>query len=369
MEKDLIPVANTFIGEEEAKAAYDAVKSGWISFLGPKVKEFETEFAKEVGSKHAIAVNNGTAALHVAIAALDIKEGDEVIVPSLTFISTANAVLYQNAKPVLAECDPKTYNITAEEIEKRITKRTKAIIPVDMNGLSVDYESILNIAEKYSIPVIADSAESLGAEYKNRKIGSIAPIHVFSFFPNKNITTGEGGMITTNDSDLEKKMRTIMNQGQDRRYNHIMLGYNYRMTNIQAAVGLEQLKKLEFILNEKEKIAQKYNFAFKHSKKIKIPHVPDYATRHAWYMYTISVDILERDKIVKNLEKADIQTRLSFPPVHIQPFYREKFNYTENSLPVSYNAWRKLINIPIWAGLGDKQDYVITKIKEICEND
>lgn len=364
-----IPVANSFIGEEEAKAAYDAVKSGWISFLGPKVKEFEQEFAKEAGAKHAIAVNSGTAALHVALAALDIKEGDEVILPSLTFISTANAVLYQNAKPVLAECDPLTYNITAEEIEKRITKKTKAIIPVDMNGMPVDYDSILNVARKHGLAVVADSAESLGAEYKGRKIGGIAPIHIFSFFPNKNISTGEGGMVTTNDDNLARKMRIIMNQGQDKRYNHIVLGYNYRMTNIQAAVGVEQLKKLNYILTEKDKIARRYNEALKDCKNIKIPYAPDYVTKHAWYMYTINVNNIDRDKVVKELDGVNIETRLSFPPVHIQPFYKEKFGYREDSLPISYESWKRLINIPIWVGLGEKQDYVIQKLKEICEDD
>ncbi len=366
-EKEIIPVANTFIGEEEAKAAYEAVKSGWISFLGPRVKEFEENFAKEVGAKHAIAVCNGTAALHVALAALGIKEGDEVIVPSLTFISTANAVLYQNAMPVLAECDPKTYNITASEIEKKITKRTKAIIPVDMNGMPVDYDAILSLAKKHNIPIVADSAESLGATYKGKKIGSIAPIHIFSFFPNKNITTGEGGMISTSDDNLAKSMRIILNQGQDKRYNHIMLGYNYRMTNIQAAIGLEQLKKLQFVIKEKDKIAQKYNNALRNCKNLTIPHVPDYVTQHAWYMYTISVKG-DRDNIVKALDSASIQTRLSFPPVHSQPFYKEKFGYKENDLPASYDAWKKLINIPIWHGIGEKQDYVIKKIMEICKD-
>lgn len=368
VERKLIPVANTFLGEEEAKAAYEVINSGWVSFLGPKVKEFEENFAKEINAKHAIAVNSGTAALHVALAALGIGKGDEVIIPSLTFISTANVVLYQNATPILAECDPNTYNITTEEIEKRIAKKTKAIIPVDMNGMPIDYDSILKIAEKYSLPIIADSAESLGATYKNKKVGSIAPIHIFSFFPNKNITTGEGGMITTNNDELAKKMRIIMNQGQDHRYNHVMLGYNYRMTNFQAAIGIEQLKKLPFILEEKEKIAKKYNEAFKNCKNIKIPYIPDYATQHAWYTYTISVNNGERDKIVKKLEEEKIQTRLSFPPIHIQPLYQNIFGYTNNSLPISYKAWSKLINIPIWAGLEDKQDYIINKIIEICEN-
>ncbi|KKT25439.1 MAG: Glutamine-scyllo-inositol transaminase [Candidatus Magasanikbacteria bacterium GW2011_GWA2_43_9] len=340
--KEKIPVANTFIGEEEAKAAYDVIKSGWLS-SGPKVKEFEVEFAKEVGAKHAIAVNNGTSALHVSLAALGIKEGDEVIIPTLTFISTANSVLYQNATPVLAECDPKTYNITPEEIERRITKKTKAIIPVDMNGMPIDYDSILEVAKKHNLRVIADSAESLGSTYKGRKVGSIAPIHIFSFFPNKNITTGEGGMITTNDDELAKKMRVIMNQGQDYRYHHVELGYNYRMTNFQAAIGLEQLKRLKKVISEKQKLAEKYNLAFKDDKNIRIPFVPEYVTQHAWYMYTISVPNLNRDEIVKQLELQNIETRLSFPPVHIQPYYQERFNYMNDMLPVSLKAWKDLI--------------------------
>jgi len=365
-EKETIPVANTYIGEEEAKAAYDVIKSGWLS-TGPKVKEFEAVFAQTVGAKHAIAVNSGTAALHTVLAALDIGPGDEVIVPSLTFISTANAVLYQGATPILAECDPKTYNITADIISSLITEKTKAIIPVDMNGLPVDYDSILSLAEKYNIPVIADSAESLGATYKERKIGSVAPIHIFSFFPNKNMTTGEGGMITTSSDSLAEKMRMIMNQGQDYRYHHILLGYNYRMTNFQAAIGLEQLKRLSFVLEEKEKIAENYSRAFVYCDNIETPHVPKYVTKNAWYMYTISVNKEKRDQIVKELEFAGIQTRLSFPPIHTQPLYQERFGYSNDSLPISYDAWSKLINIPIWAGLGDKQDKVIKKVIELCE--
>ncbi len=362
---EFIPVANTFIGEEEARAAYDVIKSGWIS-SGSKVKEFEDLFAKEVGAKYAIAVNNGTSALHVALAALGVGQGDEVIVPSLTFISTANAALYQNAIPVLAECDPRTYNITAEEIERRVTPKTKAIIPVDMNGMPVDYDSILKVAEKYKISMIADSAESFGAVYKNKKIGSIAPIHFFSFFPNKNLTTGEGGMITTSDDGLAKKMRIILNQGQEGRYNHTTLGYNYRMNNFTAAIGIEQLKKLSFILKEKQKIAEKYNSALKDFKNIKTPFIPGYVNRHAWYMYTISVNEEKRDKIVEKLKDLGIETRLSFPPIHTQPFYQEKFGFNNESFPVSYLAWRRLINIPIWTGIGEKQDYVIKKLEEIC---
>lgn len=366
--EEIIPVANTYIGGEEAEAVRDVVRSGWLS-TGPKVKAFEEDFKNKVDAKHAIAVNNGTSALHTALAALDIKRGDEVIVPSLTFISTANAVLYQNAKPVLVECDPKTYNTTAEEVEKRITKKTKAIIPVDMNGLPVDYDGILKVANDHSIPVILDSAESLGAEYKHKKIGGIAPIHIFSFFPNKNIATGEGGMITTDDEELAKKMRRILNQGQDYRYHHVVLGYNYRMTEMQAAIGIIQLKRLDWVVEQKEKIAKKYNKIFQKTKNIKIPFVPEYVTQHAWYMYAVSIENKNRDDIVKELDKKGIQTRLSFPPIHIQPFYKELYGYSESSLPITYKTWSKLIDIPIWANLPEeKQEYVANTIIELCED-
>ena len=364
---ELIPVANAFVGEEEAKAAYDVVKSGWIS-MGKGVEEFENNFKNEVNAKNAIATNNGTAALHVALEALGVKEGDEVIIPSLTFISTANSVLYQKAKPVLVECDPRTYNVTAEEIEKNITEKTKAIIPVDMNGMPVDYDAILEIAEKHSIPIIADSAESLGASYKNKKIGGNTNIHIFSFFPNKNITTGEGGMITTKDDELAEKMRMIRNQGQEGRYNHVVLGYNYRMNDILAVIGNAQLKKLEFILGEKEKIAKRYDEAFSDFDQIEIPHIPNYVTRHAWYMYTISVK-KNRDEIVKKLDEKNIQTRLSFPPIHSQPLYQKLFGYSNDFLPRTQDTFNKLINIPIWAGLSEeKQNFVIETLKNLVND-
>lgn len=361
-----IPVANVFVGEEEAKAVYDVVKSGWLS-MGKKTKEFEERFAKVVGAKHGIAVNNGTSALHLALAAIGAKHGDEVILPSLTFISTANVVLYQNARPVLVECDPKTYNVTADIIEKAITKKTKAIIPVDMNGMPADYDEILEIAEKHSIPVIWDSAESLGAKYKGRIVGSIAPIHVFSFFPNKNITTGEGGMITTDNDELCEKMKVLRNQGQDNRYHHIVIGYNYRMTEVQAAIGIEQLKKLERVVVEKQRIANVYNKEFAETRHIWPPFVPNYVSQHAWYMYAVNVDG-HRDEIVKKLKERGIDTRLSFPPIHIQPVYKEMFKFSENSLPVTYAAWSRLVNIPIWPGLDKaRQQYVIDTLIDICE--
>jgi len=363
----MIPITNINLNEEEAKAAYDVVKSGWVS-MGKKVKEFENNFKKYVNAKNTIAVNNGTAALHACLVAVGVEPGDEVIVPSLTFISTANVVLYEKAKPVLVECDPKTYNVTAEEIEKNITKKTKAIIPVDMNGMPIDYDSILELAEKHSLPVILDSAESLGAEYKNKKVGGIAPIHCFSFYPNKNATTGEGGMITTNDSELAEKIRMIRTHGQDRRYHHVILGYNYRLTDIQAAIGIVQMKRLEWVLKKKENLAKIYNEVFENTKNIETPFVPAYVTRHAWYMYAICLKNGNRDELVKKLQENGIEIRLSFPPIHTQPVYQKMFGFNDMSLPLTFNTWNKLINIPIWAGMGkEKQDYIISMIKKFCK--
>lgn len=362
-----IPVANTSLGLEEARAVYETVKSGWVS-MGRGVEKFEREFCRFTGAKHAVAVNNGTAALHAALMALGVGEGDEVILPSLTFISTANVVLFQHAKPVLVECEPRTYNTTAEIIGRAITKKTKAIIPVDMNGMPVDYDEIIELGERKGIPVVADSAESLGAKYRGRKVGGIAGIHCFSFFPNKNITTGEGGMITLESGELAEKARIIRNQGQEGRYNHTVLGTNYRMTDVQAAIGREQLKKAGRVVGEKQKLAGRYNRAFAGNEMVSAPFVPDYVTQHAWYMYAVSVDAGKRDRIVEELAERGIETRLSFPPVHMQPFYRERFGCRETDLPISAGAWKKLIDIPLWAGMGkERQEFVIESVKELLK--
>lgn len=364
-----IPVANPYIGEEEARAVYEVVKSGWVS-MGDKVTEFENAFAKYVESKHAIAVNNGTSALHLALIASGISEGDEILVPDITFISTANIVLYERAAPILVECDPRTYNISLEDAERRLTNKTKAIIAVDMNGLPVDYDLVLTFAKKHSLKIIADSAESLGAIYKGKKVGSIAPIHIFSFFPNKNVTTAEGGMITTDDYKKVVLIRQLLNQGQDIRYNHIHLGYNYRMSDILAAFGLEQLKRIEFVLSEKEKIAKRYDDALRAGPDIFPPFVPEYVNRHAWYMYAVSLrEGISRDNVVSELKLHGIETRLSFPPIHIQPYYKKRFGYKDDSYPVSLRAWKQLIDLPIWVGLSpEKQNFVIKIIKGIVRD-
>lgn len=366
MEK--INVSDIFLGEEEAKAMYNTIKSGWVS-RGKMVERFEADFCKYTGAKYAIAMNNGTSCLHTALEALGIKQGDDVLVPSLTFISSVNVILCQNANPVLLDSDLKTYNAGPDEFKKRMTKNTKAFIPVDIYGLPADYDSILEVAEEKGVPVVWDSAESLGAEYKGKKIGSVAPIQIFSFYPNKNITTGEGGMLTTDDEELYKKMRIIMNQGQEGRYNHTHFGFNYRMTDIVATLGVEQLKRLPWVIREKDKIAKQYNKGFEDNKKVMTPFIPDYVTQHSWFAYPILVDPKKRDKIVKDLDEVyGVDTRIAFPPVHIQPYHSKRFGYKRSMMPNANDIFSKVILIPMWPMLGkERAQRVIDAINELTK--
>ncbi len=359
-----IPVANTYIGEKEAIKAYNTIRGGWVS-MGKQVNKFEEKFAKYVDSKYAIAVNSGTAALHLALIASEVGTNDEVLIPNITFASTAKVVLYEKAKPILVECDPKTYNIDLDDAKKKITRKTKCIISVDMNGMPVDYDKVKKFAKQNNLKFISDSAESLGATYKNKPVGSIAPIHAFSFFPNKNLTTGEGGMITLNDKSKYEYMKKLRSMGQNGRYNHIYLGYNYRMTDIAASIGIEQLKKVKQNIESKQKLAEKYNIAFKNNVSLDTPFIPKYVSQHAWYSYTISLDKnLNRDLIRKNLMNSGIETRVSFPPLCGQPFMKKFTGEINQSLSESQNAWKKLINLPIWRGLTDKKlMYIVKKVE------
>lgn len=350
-----IPVTTACLTEAEAKAVYDVVRSGWIT-QGPKVAAFEEAFAKYIGVKHAIAMCNGTVTLHAVLAALGIGPGDEVVIPTLTYIATANVVLYQGAAMRLCECDPETYNVRVEDLERAVTSRTKAIIAVDMNGMPIDYDRICEFAGRRGIPVLADSAESLGATYKGALVGRQAFAHSFSFFGNKNVTTGEGGMITTDDDRLASELRILRNQGQQGRYNHTHLGYNYRMTEMSAALGLVQLESLARRLSGKQRVVAAYTSRFAAAEDILVPMVPEYVTRHAWYMYTLSFTPgIDRDAIVRQLAGNGIETRQSFPPVHIQPYYVGRFGYRPDDFPMSMQAWRRLMNLPISPELTDTE--------------
>ncbi|MFB6345527.1 MAG: DegT/DnrJ/EryC1/StrS family aminotransferase [bacterium] len=364
-----IPISEPVIDEDDAEAVYEVVQSGWVT-QGEEVEKFEEKFSDYVGVDHSIAVFNGTVALHVLLEALDIGEGDEVIVPTLSYVASANAVEYTGAKPVLCESDPDTYNVRPDLVEPHITDDTAAIMTVDMNGTPVDFEAFSRLAQSYDIEFISDSAESLGAEYKDNKVGGQAKAHTFSMYPNKSITTAEGGMVTTNDDKLANRLRTLRHQGQDGRYNHVEVGFNYRMTEMQAALGRSQLDKIDSTLERKDSTAQRYNEELSDIAGLGVPVIPEYVTAHSWYMYTISVeDPYDRDALVEYLNQEGIDTRLSFPPIHGQKAYREEYGYKPSDYPLSQEAWESLLNLPISPRLSEKeQDRVLSALRDFVES-
>lgn len=358
--KRFIPVANPFLDFKERKAVNYVVRKKWIT-MGNKVKEFERDLAKILNVKYVVAMNNGTSTLDSLVKFFGIKNNShEVIIPDLTYISTANVVTYNSGKIVLCDSNSDNFNVNLDDLEKKITKKTKLIIVTDMKGMPVDYDNLLKIAKKKKVPVIADSAEAMGSIYKKKQVGNQVFAHSFSFFANKNITTGEGGAISTNNKKLYKYLLQIRNQGQSKRYHHVILGNNYRMTDISAAIGVEQLKKLNTIIKNKNNIARLYNKYFNKIDKIKLPSLPKYVSQHSWYNYAIIVDIKKRDKLIDFLKKNNIETRVSFPTISSQPIYK-KLPYNRisaNSVKLS----KKLIDLPIWAKLNIKDQKIVIKI-------
>ena len=322
-----IPVSSPALIGREKEYVLDCMESSWISSSGKNIGQFEKAFAGFLGARHAVAVSNGTVALHLALLALGVGPGDEVIVPTLTYVATANAVRYTGATPVLAESEPGTGNIDPSGIEMLVTAKTKAIIPVPLYGHPCDMDSIIEVAEKHGLKVIEDAAEALGARYKGRLCGGLADISTFSFYGNKTITTGEGGMVVTNDGALAEKVRLLKGQGMDssKRYWFPVVGYNYRMTNVQAAIGLAQLERIDEHVGRRKEIAQWYNSALSGIKGITLPVVKSYA-EHSYWMYTVLVDKeygMTRDEVMAYLSNNSVETRPAFYPMHVMPVYSE----------------------------------------------
>lgn len=352
----MIPVAEPLLGEKELEYVIDCVKSGWISSMGKYVNEFEGKFSKYCNSKHGVAVANGTVALHLALAALGIGKGDEVIIPDLTFVATANAVLYTGAKPVFVDIDKETWCIDAEKIKAKVNKKTKAIIPVHLYGHPCDMDPIMELAEDKDIQVIEDAAEAHGAEYKGKKVGSIGHVGCFSFYGNKIITTGEGGICLTNDGALAERMRFLKDHGmsKEKRYWHTEVAFNYRMTNIQAAIGVAQLEKIDKVIEIKRKNAALYNSLLKDVKGVVLPAEKKWA-KNVYWMYSILVD--KRDELMKKLEKNGIDSRPFFYPIHIMPPYR-----TNEDFPFTDEISRKGINLPSSPKLTEDEIKKVVKV-------
>ena len=339
-------VAQPKLDGNERKYVLDCLDTNWISSNGKYIGAFEEQFAKFCGVKHAIAANNGTTALHLALVALDLRPGDEVIVPTVTYIATANAVRYCGATPVLVDVCQDTMNIDPSDIERKITSRTRGIIPVHLYGHPAEMTAINRIAEKHGLWVVEDAAEAHGAEVNGKKVGTLGTCATFSFFGNKIITTGEGGMITTNDDELAAKLRIFRGQGMDpnRRYWFPVVGYNYRMTNIQAAIGLAQMEVIDTALSDRARLARWYNDALSDLReKLVLPICADWA-KHVYWMYTIFLkdgDENRRDQVMRYLDAQGIETRPVFYPMHILPPYKEKSTY-----PIADLWSQRGINLP-----------------------
>ena len=338
-----VPLADPLIGEEEARAVYEVVKSGWIR-EGEYVSRFEKEFSKLVRRKYAIATSSGTAALHVALAALGIEKGDEVIMPSFTCAPPVSMTLLVGGKVVFADIETETYNLDPESVKKLVSGRTKVIIPINYAGHPAQLDFLQEIAEESGIYLLNDAAEALGARYMGKDVASFGDIVIFSFSPNKTITTGEGGMIVTDDEELAEKARIIKDYGQKERFNNIEIGNNYHMTEMQAAIGLVQLKKLEEIVKRKRRNAKMLSDELSDIEEIKIP-IEMNECKHVYCLYSIRVLKGSRDKVMKMLDSAGIQTRIYFPPVHKTPMMR-KYGYKADSLKKTEEVANTILSLP-----------------------
>ncbi len=370
-----IPYGHQQIDGSDIASVVRVLKGDWIT-QGPAVERFEQAIAKYCKVKYAVAFSSGTAALHAAYAAAGIGPGDEVITSPMTFAATANAVVYCGGKPVFADIQEDTLNINPEEIKKKITKKTKALAPVDFAGHPAELDSIRKIAREHDLLVIEDAAHALGSEYKGRKIGSVSDMTMFSFHPVKAITTGEGGMIVTEKKGLYERLRTFRNHGLVRKpekggwyYEIESVGYNYRITDIQCALGLSQLKKLSKFVNRRREIVDQYNEAFRHVAELILPVEREYA-KSAYHLYPIRLrlELLKagRREIFEALREKGLGVQVHYIPVHLHPFYRERFKYKKGDFPVAEKYYEQAITLPLFPAMTSQDvQRVITIVQSV----
>jgi len=378
----LLPYGRQSVDEADIQAVVEVLRSNWLT-TGPKVGEFEDEFAAYVGSAHAVSFSSGTAALHGAAFTAGLKPGDEAITTPLTFAATANCILYQGATPVFADVSSDTLNTDPAQVEKKITPRTRAIIPVDYAGHPADLDSVMGAARKHDLIVIEDACHALGAEYKGSRVGSIADMTVFSFHPVKHVTTGEGGMVTTNNPEFAETLRRFRSHGisSDARqrqsagqwhYEMVLLGFNYRLTDIVCALGIEQLKKLESNLTRRRQIAAMYDAAFHHLPGI-VPPVVKSEVNPAWHLYPVRLDLeklsAHRPQIFRALRAENIGVNVHYIPVHLHPYYRDRFGYRGGEFPLAEAAYARLISLPMFHSMSDNDvGDVIHAVRKVLAN-
>jgi len=355
---EMISNVSIKISEAAVQAVTEVLRSGYL-IQGPKVKQFEEDFARFCGTEHAVAVSNGTTGLHLALLALGVERGDEVITTPFTFIASGTSILFVDAKPVFADIDPRTFNIDPDRIEEAITARTKAIMPIHLYGQSAEMDRIMKIARDHDLAVLEDACQSHGGEFNGKKVGSIGDAGVFSFYPTKNMTTGEGGMITTNDEKVADTLRLLRNHGQESRYSHVLRGFNFRLTDIGAAIGIEELKLLE---NRTEKRRANAKYLSEHlGDVVEVPYVTP-GVRHVFHQYTIKTD--RRDELISSLVDHEVGYGINYP----KPLYA--FKPFENcgavKLPVTEETIKKVISLPVHQDLSrDDLDTIVKAVRAV----
>lgn len=367
-----IPLSRSDITQAEKDAVLDVLNSPKLA-LGPKIKEFETVMADFVGVTYAVAVNSGTSALHLIIRALAIGKGDEVITTPFSFIASANCILYEGATPVFVDIEAQTLNIDVTKIEEKITKKTKAILAVDVFSHPADWDALKYLAKKYNLFLIEDSAEALGSEYKGKKCGSFGDAAIFAFYPNKQITTGEGGVVLTNSKKIAELCQSMANQGRkvkDGKWlEHVRLGYNYRLNEMSAAIGLAQMQRIQEMLAKRRKVAGFYRERMQRMENVQIPYVGKDSTL-SWFVYVIKLSEkfsgAKRSAIIKKMGQLGIQCSNYFAPIHLQPLYRKKFGYKNGDFPITEHIGKRTLALPFFNNLTEEEVDSIVKNLRNC---
>lgn len=378
---DFLPYHRALIEQEEISAVLETLRSGWLT-TGPRVREFEAEFGRYVGVRHAVAFSSCTAALHLALAAIGIREGDEVIIPTMTFAATGEVVLYFKARPVLVDCNKETFHLEPEHVARAITTRTRAILPVHFAGYPCDMDAILSIAKEHGVRVIEDAAHALPSRYKNRVIGTLGDISCFSFYATKTLTTGEGGMATTESSELAERMRMLSLHGINKdawkrytaegtwRYDILETGYKYNLTDLQASLGLAQLRKCDAMWARRAALAERYDAALGALDCFAIPQIPRDG-QHAWHLYVIQVNPsalrIDRNRVIEELRSRGIGTSVHFIPLHLHTLYQRHLGYRTGQFPNAEEHFERAISLPIYPAMTDEDiNRVIEAVHEIA---
>lgn len=384
MRENFLPFHQPSIGDDEIKEVVDVLKSGWLT-TGPRTMQFEQDFKEYIGAGHAIAVNSGTAALHLALEAIGLKAHDEVIVPTMTFAATAEVVRYFGARPVLVDCMRDSFNMNIDGVEKYLKSngsKVKSIIPVHIGGQSCDMDRIMELASDYDIKVIEDAAHALPAKYKGKMVGTIGDITAFSFYATKNITTGEGGMVTTENEEYAERIRMMSLHGISKDawkrytsegswyYEIKYPGYKYNLTDIASAIGIHQLRKCDSLYERRKEIADRYTEAFNGSGTIQPPSV-EAAKQHAWHLYIIQLDLdkltIDRARFIEEMKARNIGTSVHFIPLHLHPYYKETYGYSPGDFPEAFYVYRRIVSLPIYPGMADEDvSDVIEAVKDIA---